>query len=153
MPKIKMLITTPGALDGIHIKNFEKGLLYSIPDQISVYLSNLFLNMGVAEEIKIVRQRGLNPSETKPNTPSETKELPLGKNQKILDDMDKENNDDEKKEESKKIVVMRVFQLSDELNIPSKEIIKVAKGIGINVTAPASGLSEEEVDKIKKELS
>jgi len=156
MIKIKMLITTPGALDGIHIKNFEKGLLYSIPDQISVYLKDLFLKMGVAEEVNITRQRGLTPSETKPSNPSETKKSLEEENQKILDDFDKEDDEKEKEEknieEPARVIVMRVFNLTDEIDKTSKEIIAIAHDLGINVSAPQSGLTQDEVDRIKNSI-
>lgn len=146
MPKIKMLQTTQGALDGIHIKLFSKGIPYNIPDQITQSLADLFLDMGVA---KVARERKpIEPDNTsKDLNPTETKDDDLE-----LEDQDDEI-DDEIDDEPKKVVIMRVYQLADELDFSSKEIIELANDLGIHAPAAQSGLSEEEVTKIKDSLS
>ena len=135
MLKIKMLKTTAGALDGISIRKFEKGLLYEVPVQISDYLAKLFLKMEVAEIAAVPRKRNPAPSETAVIDPPEIKVEP------------------EPEPVEKPKVIMRVFQLADELNMSSKDLIKLAKENGIHAPAPQSGLSEVEVNKIKESLT
>ncbi len=43
---------------------------------------------------------------------------------------------------------IRVYELSRDLNKPSKEILNIAKGLGISVKSHASSISEEEAKKI-----
>ena len=45
--RIKMTKTTPGSPDGIHIKKYQGGEQYALPEK----LAGAFLGMGVAEEV------------------------------------------------------------------------------------------------------
>ena len=47
---------------------------------------------------------------------------------------------------------IRVYELSRDLNKPSKEILNVAKGLGISVKSHASSISSEEAKKIIDKL-
>jgi hypothetical protein len=143
MSKIKMIKTTPGALDGIHIRKFDQGMVYSIPDQISQSLAELFLSMGVA---KVARERSVfKPKETDVVDVPEIKVEDLEPEKKNTSE-----SDTEVKEEKKTI---QIFMLSDEINVSSSEIVRTAKKLNIGVKNHMSVLSDEEVQRIKKKLN
>lgn len=48
---------------------------------------------------------------------------------------------------------MRVYELAKKVDKSSKEMIEVLKGLGIEVTSHMSGLSDEDVEKVKSHLS
>ena len=47
---------------------------------------------------------------------------------------------------------MKLYELAKELNLTSKELLDKAKKIGIEVRSHLSGLEEEEIEKLKKEV-
>ena len=47
---------------------------------------------------------------------------------------------------------IRVYELSRDLNKPSKEILNVAKGLGISVKSHASSISAEEAKRIMDKI-
>ncbi|MEQ9620138.1 MAG: translation initiation factor IF-2 [Deltaproteobacteria bacterium] len=48
---------------------------------------------------------------------------------------------------------VRVYELSKDLNKSNKEILNIAKGLGISVKSHASSISEEEAQKIREKIS
>jgi len=142
MSKIKMIKTTTGAVDGISIRKFSEGMVYSTPYQISEYLCELFLKSGVA---KVARERNIY-EKSEPTEPMKSPEMAVVEPKEIK----KTKEVKELKEEPKKTI--QIFMLADELNVPNKEIIKVAKSFNIGVKNHMSVLSEEEVITIKESL-
>jgi hypothetical protein len=153
--KIKMAKTTPGAVAGIYIRKFESGMVYSIPDQIDQRLADLFLKMGVA---KVARERSIYETPITPMVEAPERAVVAPPEIKVKPEIAKA---EKPKIESVKIepeptkekVVMRVYQLADELKLTSKDVIKLANDLGIHAPAPQSGLSEREVQEIKNGLS
>lgn len=119
MPRIKMKTTAQGSSDGFTVLAFKQGEEYDVSPKLA---QNFVIHQGVAEA---VTRRGV---------------VAAPENTAI--EFAPKNKDTEKKN-------TRVFQLADELNVDSKRIIKVAGDCGVSVTAPASGLTDEEVEKIK----
>ena len=156
MSKIKMIKTHTGSLDGISIRKFDKGMVYSIPDQISLHLSELFLSMGVA---KIARERNIHedakkvdPVESKIEAPEKAVvETPELKEEPEIIEEDKQESETEETEETEE-KKMQIYMLASELNVPWKEIVKIAKKFNIGVKNHMSVLSEEEVITIKESL-
>ena len=146
-----MIKTTVGALDGIHLRKFEAGVPYSIPDQITQKLADLFVKMEVA---KVYRERVLPiaPPEIKPVAPPEIKIVEPESDPEIIEEDDSTVVIGETEEVPKKSI-MRVYQLAEELDVASKVIIETATALGIHAPAVQSGLSQDEVDRITKGLS
>lgn len=126
MPKIRMTQTIPGAMDGIHHKKYIAGEEYEIDGvEINQRLAKIFLKANVAE---VVRER-------KPV------EMPAEEATKEAIETDEEAESEAN--------VMRVFQLADELDKSSKEVVVAAAELGIDATSPQSGLTATEAQKIK----
>jgi len=47
---------------------------------------------------------------------------------------------------------MKVYELAKQLNIDSKEIISIAKGLGIKISSHLRSIDETGVEKIKKKI-
>ena len=152
MPKIRMIKTTPGSLNGFEVMSFIKDQEYVVPDE----LAKAFIeHLGVAT---IVRER-----KAVPEAPEKAVVEAAPENKAVLTEEEEEAGKDESIEEHSvddaenatpiveedKSMAMRVYQLADELNVDYKKIIKVAKKLKIYVSAATSGLSEEEAEKIK----
>lgn len=135
MSKIKMIKTHTGAIDGISIRKFDKGMVYETPYQISEYLCELFLGMGVA---KVARERNIYE---KPQ-PKEAPEIAVVEAPEIKEES-------EIKEEK----TIQIFMLASELGVSSSDIVRTAKKLNIGVKNHMSVLSESEVIVIKESLS
>ena len=131
MPKVRITQTVPIAEDGIHIRKYASGW----EGEVSEAAARILISIGAAQ---IVRTR-LAPSEQPEVAPSGTTVI---------------EGAPEKKEAVKSTVpaVIRVWQLSDEIGVSSKRIIEIAVTLGIEATVPMSGLTTENVNKIKAEL-
>lgn len=152
MPKIRMLETTPGSLDGVSVTSFVAGREYDVPESLATAFVN---HMGVAvvvRERKVVEVPEKAVEVAAPENKEESiRENVFGSSEKeVLTEEEAEAESGETVEDGK--AAMRVFQLADELGVSSKKIIKAAKKLGIDVTAPASGLTEAAAEKIKAEI-
>lgn len=137
MSKIKMIKTSTGAVDGISIRKFSAGMVYSTPYQISEYLCELFLKMGVA---KVAREKNIYQAPEKAVVePVEIKEV-------------KEEIKEVKEEIKEPEKTTQIYMLASELGISSKKIIDIAKKFGIGVKNHMSVLSDVEVTTIKESL-
>lgn len=146
MPKIIMKTTTSGSLDGIHITDYIAGREYDIDSK----LSSSFISMGVAAHVRTRKKVDPIIEQTVESLLESKSILSSPENKMIKVPPDKKEKD--KKEENSKEKTTRVYQLADELNISSKEILKIARKLGIFVRVSASGLSKEEEERIKSEL-
>lgn len=149
MPKILMKVTTPGSPDGIKINNYVVDREYDIKDT----LAKAFISMGVAEyvrEEKFVRIAPENKMvESSPDNKvaeSSDEDSVVG-GDSVVDNSTEIIKEAEKSDNTNK--TLRVYQLADELGVSSKKILRMAKKLDIFVSAPASGLSEEEAKRIK----
>jgi hypothetical protein len=132
--------STSGSPDGMHVLNYQGGHEFKIPSQIPEKLALAFIGMGVAEEIN---------STPKPRERKAISAAPENQAMNAAPENAKAKSTEEKPDQEK---VIRVYQLAEELDIPSKDVIKAAKQVGIYARAPASGLSEDEVKRIKMAL-
>lgn len=152
MVTIKMLKTTPGSPDGFYTKMYEEGKEYTADIDIPPRLAKTFVEdmkkvavyvtegkaMPVAPENAVIETA----PENKVEEPKTVEEKPK----------EKEHGWEPPQKKDKKGKVMRVYQLADELDIPSKDILIAIENIGIYARNAASGLSEEEVAKLKSAL-
>ena len=124
MPRIRMKVTAQGSSDGFSVGVYRQGEEYDVSPRLA---QNFVIQQGIAEPVR--RRRAV---ETSPE------------NKMVADSPD---NKDAKKE-----MFARVFQLADELGVASDEIIRAAKECGIVAATPISGLSGEDVKKIKAKM-
>lgn len=122
MPRIKMKASAQGSLDGFTVTLFKQGVEYDVSSKLA---QNFVIHQGVAEAMT---RRG----------------VAVAPKNKAIESVP-ENKGAGKKE-------LRVFQLADELNVSSKQVIKAASDCGVPVTSPASGLTEEEAERIKAKM-
>jgi hypothetical protein len=125
MPRIKMKVTTQGSSDGFTIERYERDKEYDVSPRLA---QNFCVQQGIATPVPRKRAVASAP---------ENKMIPVAPDNK------------EAKEAS---ATTRVFQLADELGVSSKDVIESAKKCGIVVATPVSGLSDEEVEKIKTSM-
>ena len=135
-----MTKTMPVAVDGIHIRLFQKDQEVVIERELGDLLVNKL------KAATFIRERTMpEPSERavlegapevkEPSSiPEETEKENLPENEKGPEDY------------------IRVFQLAKELGVSNRLILNKAKDLGIVATAPASNLSDEEIARIKKAL-
>jgi len=150
MGRIRMAQTIPGCMDGIHPKKFIKDQEYEIDDnEINSRLAKIFLNCGAAVSVRARKPIGVpekavieEAPEIKPQM-SASEMRKIGKKTEIESDKEPETD---KEPESKDT---RVYQLSDELGISWKKIVRIAKELGFNVKTAQAGLTNSEVEKIK----
>lgn len=148
MGRIRMTQTIPGCMDGIHPKKFMKDREYEIDNnEINLTLAGIFLDCGAAVKVRS-RQLILEAPEK-----AVIDKVPETKPEKSASEMMKMDEKPEEtdvepiiKAETKSV---RVFQLSDELGISWKEIVKIANKLGIDIKKAQSGLTDSEVEKIK----
>jgi len=160
MAKIIMVQSMAGCIDGIHQRKYQAGQEYEIDGvQMNQKLANIFLKCGAAKMADIVPPNPPNPP--KPNEPIDPPEKAVVENppeMKEEDPVDDENAGDEqepeeeKKESEPEAKIMRVFELANELKVPYKRVVKVAKTLKINVEFAQAGLTQSEADKIKAEF-
>lgn len=150
MFRIKMLVTRPVAVDGIHTKLLVKDQEYGPEDGVDKDLFDLLVNrMKVAKAVRAPRER-IEPSENQTVEPSEKKESASEKPPETEpEDPPEDEDEDESKDSSDGILV---YELAREIKVPSGAIIKVAKKMGLKVV-PASKLTLEQVDEIKEEFT
>ena len=132
MPKVRITKTTPIAEDGIHVRKYSAGW----EGEVSEAAAALLVSCGAATvmmETNIMRRTA--PT-NEPPVPSEGIE-PQGPSEK---------------KEDPEPAVMRIWQLSEETGVSSAKLLQIAKRINVSVTGPMSGLSNEEINKIKSEL-
>ena len=149
MAAIKMRVTVPGSMDGLTSKKFVADKIYEINDiDMNQRLAKMILKSNLA--VRVVPD----PSEslTPPEPLGGVLEAPEKKDDEDLD-IDLDDESDETEDADSGETVLRVYQLADELGKGSKDIIEIAKTLDIQVTAPSSGLTATQVDKIRKSLS
>jgi hypothetical protein len=132
LKKIKMNHSTQGSPDGMRVLNYQKNYEYEVPDG----LATAFITMGAAKAVgarerKAVRAAPENAAMS--SAPENAAQKP-------------------KPPKPEEGPVIRVYQLAEELDLPSKKVMDAARKIGIFTRAPASGLSDDEVKRIKKVL-
>ena len=173
MIKIKMTQTTPGSLDGHTTKVFRAGEEYIVcdtPDLMEaalargervvtkelsiVFVSHLQVATLIRERQEPEAQSQLEPSEktvveaAPENKAVLTEEEAEAENPEVIE----EKAPEEEKKQDDTAPTLRVFQLADELGVKTKKVLKAANKLNIKVTAAASGLTEEEAEKIKKAM-
>jgi hypothetical protein len=134
-----MINSTQGSPDGMRVVIYQKGYEYDLPDK----LATAFVEIGAGDYIIPVRQRKsiqAAPENAAINAAPENANIRASEAKKPS----VEEVDDKQ--------VIRVYQLAETLDVPSKEIIAAARRVGIYARAPASGISKDEVDRIKKAL-
>lgn len=107
------------------------------------------------EEVKETETVEEAPKETEPKDVPEDKEPETAKvtAKEVAKEPETPKEDDVGWEPPKKEVkTVRVHELADELGISSKNIMKVAKKLGIDAKSTFSGLLEKDVKKIKANL-
>jgi len=134
MAKILMKQTKPGSMDGITINLYHAGKEYEIGDnEISQSLADTFVN---AHWATMVRLR-VAPSEMA-----------------VVDVVPEVKNITVDKEEKESLIVeaknTRVYELAGLLKKNWKEISELAEKLGIEANKPQSGLTNSDVEKIKK---
>ena len=164
MAKIKMSKTLPVAVDGVHISLFQQGEEYPVADKLAAML---VYKLKVAT---FVRERTMpEPSEKAviegaPEIKAEEKIEPES-DEEIEEESEQEEVVIEDEPEAKTEIgdgqeeaipedppMIRVHQLANELGISNRSILNKAQVLGIEATAPASGLSNEEVKRLKEAL-
>ena len=149
MPKIVMKITTPGSSDGITVNNYVAGRKYPVGDA----LAKAFISMGVAEYAKEEKFVRIAPENKMVESSLDNKVAESSDEDSVVGGDSVVDNSGGIIEEAEKLdntsKALRVYQLADELGVSSKKILRIAKKLGIFVSAPASGLSEEEEKRIK----
>ncbi len=135
MKKVKMNYSIEGSPDGMRVCIYQGGYEYDLPDK----LADVFINIKAAEHVEVRKRKAVSaaPQNAAVDVAPENASVP----KPVVD-----------KDEDEKTFVVRVYQLAEELDVSSKDIIETAKKIGIYARAPASGLSDEEITRIKKEL-
>jgi hypothetical protein len=87
---VKIVKTTPGSPDGIHVKKYEAGQSYELPEN----LAQTFVGMGVAEiiieEVEPEKKSSGAAPQNKSVAPSQTKEDEDEYINKIMDDAKKQ---------------------------------------------------------------
>ena len=149
-----MTQTIAGCSDGIHPKQFIKSQEYEIDNtEISQKLASIFIGCGAAIKIKTRKPILEAPEKAVVDKAPEIKpEMSASEMMKKNEDSDESEDSDEDETEvaaESESKSTRVFQLSDELGTSWKEIVKVAKELGINVKVAQAGLTDTEVEKIK----
>lgn len=136
-----MIKSIAAAEDGIHVRKFATGEEYLVSDRLAKILieDTGSAELVIEEEPKQFMRQQKQISEA----PEKTVIEKAPENAMIKESP---KNKQEKK------VRMRVFQLADELSVGSKIIIKIAKELNINVAKVQSGLSSDEVERIKVRL-
>jgi hypothetical protein len=127
LKKVKMNNSTQGSPDGMRVLNYQGGYEYDLPDR----LAKSFVEMGAANYVTVRERKSIQaaPENAAMNRAPQNAETAT--------------------EEAPHI---RAYQLAEELDLSSKEIISIAKKIGIFVRVPASGISKDEVRRIKNSL-
>lgn len=169
MPRIRMLRTTPGSPDGYNTVMYTKDTEYHVPSEIPAQLAKTFV-----EDMK--RPPAIYVTADTP--PIETKAIPAAPENAAIETAPKNKVEDVKEPETAKVTAkevakepetpkeddigweppkkeaktVRVHKLADELGISSKNIMKVAKKLGIDAKSTFSGLLEKDVKKIKANL-
>ena len=155
MPKIRMTQTIAGCSDGIHPRQFIKNQEYEIDNnEISQKLALIFIGCGAAIKIKTRKPILEAPEKAVVDKAPEIKPVMSASEMRKMNPEEPEvegkeeipDEDEINKPESKDT---RVYQLSDELGVSWKEIVKIADKLKINVTKAQSGLTNTEVEEIK----
>ena len=151
MATMRMKKTTPGSPDGFGTVMYEEGREYRVDVDIPASLAKAFVvDMEVAEYVTEGKAVPAAPKNAAVKAAPENKvEAP----ETVEKPEEKEHGWEPPKKKDKKGKVMRVYQLADELDIPSKDILIAIENLGIYARNAASGLSEEEVAKLKSALT
>ena len=163
MAKIKMSKTLPVAVDGVHISLFQQGEEYPVADKLAAML---VYKLKVAT---FVRERTM----PEPSEKAVIEEVPEIKAEEKIEPESEEEIENlvaqpieetipeeaviEETPEAERVIpeeppMIRVHQLANELGISNRSILNKAQALGIEATAPASGLSNEEVKRLKDAL-
>lgn len=136
MNKLRMKRNTPGYPDGITARMFTAGLVYDEAELGKVlYVS--FLSMGVAEEVTAVSQPIVEP----PNKAVETKAPETKKRGRPT------------KEEAKEPeATIAAYLLAQKLDVNTTEVLKAAKGLGIEAKNNFAVITLGDAEKIESEL-
>ena len=174
MIKIRMTQTTPGSLDGHTTKVFRAGEEYIVcdtPDLMEAALAKgervitKGLSIAFVSHLQVAtlireRQEPQQPeSQLEPSEKTVVEAAPENKAVLTEEEAEAENPEvieekapEEEKKQDDTAPTLRVFQLADELGVKTKKVLKAANKLNIKVTAAASGLTEEEAEKIKKAM-
>lgn len=132
MRKVKMINSTNGSPDGMRVLIYQKNYEYVLPDK----LAKAFVEeMQAAEYVDGGSGR-------------KRKAMPAAPENAAINAAPENAAASELDEKP----VMRVYQLAEKLDVATGYIIKVARKLGIKATAPASGLSDDHVKLITKEI-
>jgi len=153
MGRIRMTQTIDGCMDGIHPKKFTKDQEYEIDNnEINQKLADIFINCSAAVSVRARRPMEAPEKAVIKEVPSTKSELSVSEMSKITEKSDVKEiisdlkDSDDGKPEAKNT---RVFQLSDELGISWKDIVKIADELDINVKRAQSGLTDTEAEAIR----
>jgi len=147
--------TLPVAVDGVHISLFQQGVEYPVADKLAAML---VYKLKVAT---FVRERAMPaPSEKAvideaPEIKAEWKIEETTQEEAVIEDEPEakpEIGDGQEEAIPEEGPMIRVHQLAIELGISNRSILNKAQALGIEATAPASGLSNEEVKRLKDAL-
>ena len=152
MATMRMKKTTPGSPDGFGTVMYEEGREYGVDVDIPASLAKAFVvDMKVAEYVTEGKAISAAPENAAVDAAPDNKVKEPEMVEKKPEKKDFGWEPPKKKDKSKG-KVMRVYQLADELDIPSKDILIAIENIGIYARNAASGLSEEEVEKVRAAL-
>lgn len=153
MVTIRMLKTTPGSPDGYYTKMYEEGKEYTADIDIPPRLAKTFVEDMKKVAVYVTGEKAVPAApenaaikvapENKVEAPKTVEEKPEEKEHGWEPPKKKDKSDGK---------VMRVYELADQLGIASKDILIIVENLGIYARNPASGLSEEEVAKVKAAL-
>lgn len=151
MVTIKMLKTTPGSPDGFYTKMYEEGKEFTVDIDIPPRLAKTFVEDMKKVAVYVTEGKAI-PAAPENAVMEAVPENKVEEPEKVEEKPKEKEHDWEPPKKKDKGKVMRVYQLADELDIPSKDILIAVENLGIYARNAASGLSEEEVQKIKTAL-
>lgn len=181
MPMIRMLETTPGSDDGISRQVYEKDKEYPVGQdlaeifvnqmEVAVYMTGVELEkqqkldeeqLAMSKRVSRRKAKAIvaAPENEAIEAAPENEDAGKGKKKKKDGEGDEEEpgeiesepGEEESGFEEPKSKVLRVYELADELGKSSKDILILVENLGIYARSPASGLSQEEIDRIKANL-
>lgn len=143
MPRIRITRTEPVAPDGIHIRLFQAGWEGDVEKDVA---NLLVYNLKMA---KMVREREM----PEPSERAVVESAPEIKEETSEEEIEKAGPEEEiEKADSEEPLYIRVFQFAKKWGISNRLILNKAKDLGIAAVAPASNLSDEEVERLKSAL-
>ena len=153
MATMRMKKTTPGSPDGFGTVLYEEGREYRVDVDIPASLAKAFVvDMEVAEYVTEGKSIPAAPQNAAVEAAPDNKAEEAPEEPETPKKEKKDFGWEALKKKDKKGKVMRVYQLADELGINSKDILIAVENLGIYARNAASGLSEEEAEKVRTAL-